>query len=211
MSIAGHVGHGDFAFVVKPGLDDADGCFNAVIAGLDFAHMSECGHESDQSVAAHAQIADVVKEDDARGAARISRGAKQSADHHIGPARLVDNGGAEGVEVSTKAVSSLSQAAGAQIGTARDHHARRLSRRVRINDLNALEVNHSRWLTAYFAGRVLIACRMTPRISSRSFPTRGTLGARTISDPSPVSAMASLMYCTSFGWVSRCKSGVYQR
>ena len=36
-------------------------------------------------------------------------------------------------------------------------------------------------------------------------------GARTISEPSPVSAIASLMYCTSLTLVSRCSSGVYQR
>jgi len=36
-------------------------------------------------------------------------------------------------------------------------------------------------------------------------------GARVVSEPRPHSAIASLMYCTSLGWVSRCKSGMYQR
>src|SRR5262249_23765679 len=64
---------------------------------------------------------------------------------------------------------------------------------------------------AYFPGRVWIARRMTAKPSSRSRPASGSRGARTVSVPRPVSAIASLMYCTSFGCVSRCNSGVYQR
>ena len=33
--------------------------------------MAEGGHESDGAVAAHAEVADVVEEDDGRGAGRI--------------------------------------------------------------------------------------------------------------------------------------------
>ena len=50
---------------------------------------------------------------------------------------------------------------------------------------------------AGWVGRVWMALRMIARIASRSTPSSGNRGGRTISEPSPVSAIASLMYCTS--------------
>ncbi len=62
-----------------------------------------------------------------------------------------------------------------------------------------------------YVGRVAIAWRMTPTMRSRSAPTSGSRGGRTVSAPKPHSAIANLMYCTSFGCVSRWSRGVYQR
>src|SRR5437016_13934352 len=50
-----------------------------------------------------------------------------------------------------------------------------------------------------------------PSTASRSPPSSGKRGARTISEPRPHSAIASLMYWTSLTWVSRCSNGVNQR
>jgi hypothetical protein len=60
-------------------------------------------------------------------------------------------------------------------------------------------------------GRVAMASRMILRMRSRSSPTSGSRGGRHSSVPYPHSADASLMYCTNFTCVSRCRSGVYQR
>ena len=82
---------------------------------------------------------------------------------------------------------------------------------MRINDLDPAD-GHA-YLTAAMgrAGRVAMALRMIARTSSRSAPTIGNRGARVVSEPSPVSDIASLMYCTSLTLVSRCSRGVYQR
>lgn len=62
----------------------------------------------------------------------------------------------------------------------------------------------------YRCGRDTIAFRIIASTSSRSLPASGSRGERTISEPMPFSAAASLMYCTSFTCVSRWRSGVYQ-
>jgi len=59
----------------------------------------------------------------------------------------------------------------------------------------------------HFLGRVAIALRMIPSTSSRSRPTSGKRGGRVNSLLMSVSAMQSLMYCTSFTCVSRCSRG----
>ena len=61
------------------------------------------------------------------------------------------------------------------------------------------------------AGRVAMAWRMMPRTLSRSAPVMARRGGRVVSLQRPVSWAASLMYWTSLTWVSRWRSGVYQR
>ena len=60
-------------------------------------------------------------------------------------------------------------------------------------------------------GRVAMALRMIGQDFLALAPTSGSRGGRIVSEPSPHSCTASLMYCTSLTCVSRCKSGVYQR
>jgi len=79
----------------------------------------------------------------------------------------------------------------------------------RVCDL--LPIFRERFEVGQSAGRVAMAWRITPSTLSRSSPTTGRRGARVVSLPSPTSAIAILMYCTSLIFVSRCRSGVYQR
>ena len=89
----------------------------------------------------------------------------------------------------------------AEVGTAGDDGARRLAAGVRVD---VLDGRHS-------AGRVAMALRMIPRTFSRSAPSMARRGGRVVSLQRPVSCAASLMYWTSLTWVSRWRSGVYQR
>src|SRR5207249_2350918 len=94
-AVAGHVLDGNG---VAPGVvegDDADGRVEAVRAGGDAAEVGQRDGDADGAVAAHADGADVVEEDDAGDAGRLGRLAQQGADEHGGAARLVDHGGAE--------------------------------------------------------------------------------------------------------------------
>src|SRR5271166_5431308 len=65
---ARHVFNGDFARWMQRGGDDSDGGFNAMDTGADSAEMRERGNEADGSVTAHADVSDVIEEDDASGA-----------------------------------------------------------------------------------------------------------------------------------------------
>ena len=68
---------------MQRGRDDANRGFYAMDAGADFAEMRERGDEPDGAVAAHAEISDVVEEDDARGAASVDWFAEEGADDDI--------------------------------------------------------------------------------------------------------------------------------
>src|SRR5262249_14636738 len=155
---------------------------------------------------AHAEVADIVEKDHAGGARRITRRTEESTDEDIGAARLVDDRGAEAVEFLAKALAAFGQSARTEVRTALDDDAGRLTGGVRIDDADAAhEIPQRAFLVN--VGRVSIALRMSWRISSRSRPAIFNLGARTFSLPCPVCAAASLMYCTSFGCVSRCNKG----
>ncbi len=210
------------------------GVFELVFSRGNATDMGEGHTDADRAVATHAEIADIVEKDDAGDAAGIGRLTKQGADDDIGAARLVDDGGTERVVMALKQSAPVGEATAAKIRAAGDDHARRLAAGVRIDDMDASGghdlthcylysprlaggfLTHPRQAAGYIKtdqtpGRVLMAWRISVRISSRSLPTNGNRGWRTISVPRPVSADAILMYCTSLMCVSRCNSGVYQR
>ena len=88
-------------------VDGIEGSPNLVVAPTGFtgdlkarlhaAEVRQRRQQADGAVTAHAEVADVVEEEDARGARRVARLAQQGADDRVGAARLVDHGGAEGV------------------------------------------------------------------------------------------------------------------
>ncbi len=86
------------------------------------SQMGERHHEPDNRVAAHAEHADVVKEDDACDTARLVRFAEERADEYIGAARFVDDGGAEGVESLAKDPGPIGERTGVKTGTAVNDH-----------------------------------------------------------------------------------------
>src|SRR5438552_2008350 len=114
--------------------DDAHGRRDPMAAWPDPTEMRERHRRTDRSMAAHADVADVVEEDHARSTARIDRLAQQRADDHIGSARLIDNARAIAVVLRAEALPSLGERTGAQRRSAFDHDSRRLSSGVRIND-----------------------------------------------------------------------------
>ena len=134
MPVAGDVLDRDLAGLVQPGGDDADGRFDAVLAGRDAAQVGQGRHQPDRAVAAHVQIADVVEEDHAGRRAGIVRRQEDCADQHVRPAGLVDDGRAKPVELRAKAFAPLGHAAAAEIRPAVDHHPRRLAAGMRIDD-----------------------------------------------------------------------------
>ena len=73
-----------------------------MLTRADAAEVGEGDHQADGAMAAHAQEAHIVEEDDARRAGRVDRLAQESAHHHIGAARLVHHGGAEAIVYFTK-------------------------------------------------------------------------------------------------------------
>ena len=80
--------------VVQGGGDGADRRFDAVLAGSDAPQIGQRCDQADGAVAAHAEVADVVEEDDARRAGRVDRRAQQRAHDDLAAARLQHSGGA---------------------------------------------------------------------------------------------------------------------
>ncbi len=66
--------------------------------------------------------------------AGVDRRAQQRADDHIGAARLVDDRAPPRVVLVAEAIAALRHVAAAEIGAAADDDARRLARRVRVDD-----------------------------------------------------------------------------
>jgi hypothetical protein len=65
--------------------------------------------KADRPVPAHADIADIVEEDDAGCASGVVRLAEEGADDRIVPARLVDGEAAEMIELAGKAGAALDE------------------------------------------------------------------------------------------------------
>jgi len=76
---------------------------------LDGAAVSERGNEPDGAVPAHADIADIIEEDDAELAVRTMRLAQERADDGIRAPRLMTIGAAIVVKVLAKAFDALRQ------------------------------------------------------------------------------------------------------
>ena len=89
----------------------------------------------------HAEVADVIEEDDPGGAGWIDGIGEQSADHDVGTARLVDHGGAERVEAIAEEKTALSHRTGAEVGTTTDNDPRRLAASVSVENVDALVGN----------------------------------------------------------------------
>nr|GEU28650.1 HTH-type transcriptional regulator PtxR, putative [Tanacetum cinerariifolium] len=130
----GHVGDGDAAVVVQLRFHHAHGRIDAVQSRRDASHECERGHQADGAVAAHAQVADVVKKDDAGHAVRRMRFAQQGAHQHIGAARLAHHRRAEVVVILPEAHDPLGQRAVAQVRAAGRDQPRGFAARVGVDD-----------------------------------------------------------------------------
>jgi hypothetical protein len=74
-AIAGDIRYRDFAVRMQRGGDDAHRRFQPMLARFDSTQVRQRHDDSDGPVTAHAEIAHVVEEDDARGTGRVRRGA----------------------------------------------------------------------------------------------------------------------------------------
>ena len=137
-AIAGNVVDRDFTVGMEDGADGSHRSLDAVLSGLNPLHKGERRHQTDGSVPAHAEIADVVKEDHGGGAGGIHGIAQQRADHNIRPSRLVDDGRSKIVVLTAKALQSLDERSLPEIGTSAHHQARGLAAGVRIDYANSL-------------------------------------------------------------------------
>lgn len=113
---AWNVGDRDFAVRMQRGGDDTHRGFNPVLAGFDPSEMRERDNEANRPVPAHAEVADVVEEDDAASAGLVLGLDQQRTDDDLRAARFVDDGGAVVVEVALKSRAPSGQRTATQIG-----------------------------------------------------------------------------------------------
>src|SRR5690606_8756393 len=92
--IAGNVFEADALVAEVLEGDDADRCLQAIPSGADASQVGERDDHADGAVAAHIEVADVVEEDHARTTGVVARLAKESADHDVRSAGLVNDRGA---------------------------------------------------------------------------------------------------------------------
>jgi hypothetical protein len=133
-----NVDDGDFAIFMKGRRDDANRCLDAMLARTNAAHVSESRDQPNGSVTAHAQITDVVEENDAGDTGGIGWFEKRCADNNIGATRFVYDSGAEGVVLIAENVKSIGHRPTAKVGSAADDNARRFPAGMRVYDGNAL-------------------------------------------------------------------------
>ena len=107
---------------------------------LDRAEVSERDGDADRAVAAHAEIADVVEEDDPDDAGRVGRFAEHRADHHVRAAGLVHHGRAEAVVPVAKDRQPLGHRPPAQVGRTREDDPRGLAAGVGVDHADAMDL-----------------------------------------------------------------------
>jgi len=117
-------------------VDDADGGFDAVLAGLDAVEMGEGDGEADHAVATHAEVSGVVEEDDCGGVGFVFGFEQIGADDYVRATRFAEDGATPVVVLAAELVEALGQGAVANIGKGEDA-AGGLAGGVRINDLEA--------------------------------------------------------------------------
>ena len=96
--------------------DDFDRGFELMAPWPEPTHMRQRRRQANRAVAAHAEIADIVEENDAGCTGGVVRLAKKRADHRIVAARLVNGIAAEMVEIRGEAGEPFLERAAANGG-----------------------------------------------------------------------------------------------
>ena len=128
----GYVTHRDGAVLRQANIDDTHRCFETMRAELQAPEPGERRHQTDRTMTAHAEIADIIEKNHGRGAIGLRRRLQQRADQHLRTARLVDHRRAEMVVVALQLPNSVGHAP-VQLRPALQHHARRFTARMRID------------------------------------------------------------------------------
>src|SRR5215470_2465259 len=113
---------------------DADVSLDAHDARADLAEMRQRCNEPDRAVPAHADVADVVEEDDAEVTGAVRRTAQQRPDDGVGAPRLVNDRRAPTIVLVAKHGKPLLKRPVAEVGPTLEDEARRLASRVGIED-----------------------------------------------------------------------------
>ena len=102
-------------------------------ARSDTSHVRKGHRQPHRAVAAHADVADVVEEDDTRSAAFVLRLAQQRANQSVISTRLVHGEAAIVIELLGEAPASFRQRPGSQWGSAFDDEPCRLAFSVAVD------------------------------------------------------------------------------
>lgn len=117
----------------------------------DFSHMRQGCNQSNRAVAAHAEISNVVKEDDTDAALWIMRFAQQRSYDDVRSSRLVYDCGAEQIMIPTKTGQARREWSSPEVRTTANHKPRRFSARVGIDYSNPMDVSSPRSLSPVFS------------------------------------------------------------
>jgi hypothetical protein len=110
-----------------------------MLTRADETEMRQRGHDTDGAVSAHAEIANIIEEDDARGVTWIYGFAQEGPYNHLRPARFGDDFGSKTVMVLAERPQTIWKIAGSKVGSAVDNDPGGFSGGMRINDAEALE------------------------------------------------------------------------
>jgi hypothetical protein len=110
--------------------DRADRSLEDVFTRLDPSHMFQSSYQSDRPMAAHAEIADIVKEDHTRDCRVIHRFAQKRADDGLITSRLANDGRTQFVVLVPEKFKPLSHCSAAEIRETRNYDPGRFAARV---------------------------------------------------------------------------------
>jgi len=108
-----------------------------VLSRSDPFGMGKRSDHADGAVTAHAEVSDVIEEDDSGGAALVEGFAEERSDDHVRSARFIHYSGPEIVVVAAKALAALGERAAAEVRASAEYEASGLSGSVRVDDGDA--------------------------------------------------------------------------
>ena len=165
-AIAPHIAHGHAGAIDQLRGDDADRGFDAMGADADPARLRERDGHADGPVPAHVEDADVVEVDDTGDALRLARFAQQRPDQDIRSSGLVDDARSKVIVIRPKTFEAIRDAAAAKVRASFDHHTRRLTRGVRVDNLYPV---HAHGNQLRFASRYSVtSCQAFSRMDVHS-------------------------------------------
>ena len=122
---------------MERGGDDPDWRLDAMFSGFDAAQVEESCDKANRSMAAHAEVTDVIEKNDSGSARRIEGLEQRSTDDYIGTTRFIYDGRTEGVKLITKNIQPVGDAAITQIRSATDDDASGFAAGMRVYDGDA--------------------------------------------------------------------------
>src|ERR1700761_6957170 len=136
MAITWNIFYPNAAIAVQSCADHAHGGFNLVRSRPNASEMGESCHYADGAMPAHAQISNIVEEDDSGCVAAIGGFPQKRSHQNIRTARFVHHSRPEAVEFSRKTTETLGERAAAEVRTAFDHHTRWLTCCMGVEDMD---------------------------------------------------------------------------